>query len=85
MASHHGRFAWYELMTTDVGAARAFYGSVMGWGARDASTSNLSYTLFTAGVVATGGVMELPEEARRMGATPRGIAIREAFVGNVFE
>jgi predicted enzyme related to lactoylglutathione lyase len=71
MASHHGRFAWYELMTTDVAAARAFYGNVMGWGARDASTSDLSYTLFTAGNVATTGVMELPEEARRMGATPR--------------
>ena len=71
MVSHHGRFAWYELMTTDVAAARAFYGSVVGWGARDASTSEFSYTLFTAGDVATSGVMELPEEARRMGATPR--------------
>ena len=47
MADHHGRFAWYELITTDVAAARAFYAKVVGWGAQDASTPDLAYTLFT--------------------------------------
>jgi uncharacterized protein len=71
MVDHHGRFVWYELMTTDVAAARAFYGQVVGWDAQDASTPELAYSLFTAGTVSVGGLMDLPEAARKMGATPR--------------
>jgi predicted enzyme related to lactoylglutathione lyase len=71
MADHHGRFAWYELITTDVAAARAFYTKVMGWDAQDASTPGLPYTVFSAGTVSVGGLMELPDEARQKGATPR--------------
>jgi predicted enzyme related to lactoylglutathione lyase len=71
MANDHGRFAWYELMTTDVAAAEAFYANVVGWGARDASTPDLAYTLFTAGTAPVSGLMDLPEQARKMGATPR--------------
>jgi predicted enzyme related to lactoylglutathione lyase len=71
MVDYQGRFVWYELMTTDLAAARAFYAKVMGWGAQEASAPGLSYKLFTAGKVPVGGLMELPEEARRMGATPR--------------
>ena len=71
MVSRQGRFTWYELMTTDVAAAKAFYGEVVGWGAQDASTSELPYTLLTAANAPVSGVMTLPEEARRMGATPR--------------
>jgi predicted enzyme related to lactoylglutathione lyase len=65
------RFAWYELLTTDVEAASAFYGKVVGWGAKDASTPELAYTVLDAGEVPVGGLMELPEEGRRLGATPR--------------
>jgi len=71
MVDYHGRFAWYELMTTDMAAAKAFYAKVVGWGAQDASTSDLAYTLFTAGSASVGGLMALPDEARKMGATPR--------------
>ena len=49
MVNSHGRFVWYELMTTDMEAAKAFYAKVMGWGARDASMPGMAYTLFTAG------------------------------------
>jgi hypothetical protein len=66
-----GRFIWYELMTTDVEAAKAFYTKVVGWGARDASTPGLGYTLFTMGTASVGGLLELPEEGRKRGATPR--------------
>jgi predicted enzyme related to lactoylglutathione lyase len=69
----HGRFAWYELLTTDVAAARAFYHKVIGWGALDASTAAFSYTVFTAATVEVGGLMELPPDGRRMGAAPRWI------------
>ena len=30
----HGKFFWYDIMTTDAVAARRFYGDVMGWGAQ---------------------------------------------------
>ena len=71
MVGYHGRFVWYELMTTDMAAARAFYSQVVGWGAQDASTPDLAYNLFSSGTTPVSGLMDLPEEARRMGATPR--------------
>jgi predicted enzyme related to lactoylglutathione lyase len=71
VADHKGRFAWYELITTDVESAQAFYAKVVGWGVQDGSTANLAYTLFTSGTTPVGGLMGLPEEARRMGATAR--------------
>ena len=71
MVRHPGRFAWYELITTDVAAAKAFYTDVVGWGAQDASTPALAYTLFTSEGTPVGGLMDLPEDARKMGATPR--------------
>jgi predicted enzyme related to lactoylglutathione lyase len=73
MVDHPGRFAWYELVTTDVAAARAFYADVVGWGAQDASTPGLAYTLITAGEASVGGLMDLPEDAQKLGATPRWI------------
>ena len=72
MADHHGRFAWYELITTDVAAAQAFYTKVVGWGAQDASTPGLPYTVFTAGTASVGGLMDLPDEATRKWARRQG-------------
>jgi uncharacterized protein len=71
MVDTPGRFVWYELMTTDMAAARTFYASVVGWGSQDASTSDLAYAFFTAGSSSVGGLMDLPADARKMGATPR--------------
>ena len=71
MVDQSARFAWYELLTTDVAAASAFYREVVGWGAKDASTADLAYTVLAAGEAPVGGLMDLPEEGRRLGATPR--------------
>ena len=68
-----GRFAWYELLTTNAAAARAFYAHVVGWEAQDASTAAFPYAVFSAGKTEVGGLMELPPDARRMGATPRWV------------
>jgi uncharacterized protein len=68
-----GRFAWYELLTTDVAAAGAFYGKVVGWRVTDASTPGLAYTVLAASDAAVAGLMDLPEEGRRLGATPRWV------------
>ena len=70
MVSSHGRFVWYELVTTDVEVAKAFYTKVMGWGAQDAPMADRVYTLFTVGKAAVSGLMDLPEDARKMGAKP---------------
>ena len=71
MANDPRYFTWYELMTTDVAAAATFYRDVVGWGTQEASTSKLPYKLFATGEVPTAGLMELPEEGRKMGARPR--------------
>jgi uncharacterized protein len=64
-------FAWYELLTTDMAGARRFYGSVLGWTAQDAATSKFAYSVFNTGGSPVCGLMELPQEERKMGATPR--------------
>ncbi|MFZ3361360.1 MAG: VOC family protein [Xanthobacteraceae bacterium] len=73
MVNSHGRFVWYELMTTDPEAAKVFYAEVVGWGTVDASMGGIPYVVFTAGEASVCGLMNLPEEARRMGAAPRWI------------
>ncbi len=71
MTNDPNYFIWYELMTADVAGAAAFYREVIGWGTQEAPTPKLSYTLFTTGGAPAAGLIELPEEARRMGASPR--------------
>jgi predicted enzyme related to lactoylglutathione lyase len=73
VVEYQGRFVWYELMTTDVAAARAFYGKVVGWGVQDASMPGLAYTFFTARNAFASGLLDIPAEARNTGATPRWI------------
>jgi uncharacterized protein len=70
MSSSHGKFVWYELMTTDTAAAAAFYRGVVGWGTRDAGMPNMSYTILTVGEISVGGLMALPESACSAGARP---------------
>ena len=88
MANDLGFFTWYELITTEVTAAEAFYRDVVGWGAQEASTSKASYSLFTTGKTPAAGLIELPQEARRMGARPRwmgyiGVTDVHATVGRI--
>lgn len=73
MVNSHGRFVWYELMTTDIETAKAFYANVVGWRARDSAMPGLAYSLFTVGDVPVTGLMSLPEDARRAGVTPHWI------------
>ena len=75
MAHSHGRFAWYELATTDMESARAFYSDVLGWGTQDVPASGLAYTLFTAAGAAVSGLMELPKEATASGLHSSAVLI----------
>ena len=69
----HGRFAWYELITTDVGGRQGLLHQGHGLGAMDASVPGRAYTLFTAGKVSVSGMMDLSEDARKMGGKPSWI------------
>ena len=71
MVNCDGRFAWYELITTDMDTARTFYQDVMGWGVLDASLPNRAYTLFTAGSTLVGGLLGLTSESAEKGARGR--------------
>ena len=70
MASTPSHFVWYELMTTDPAAARAFYTQVVGWQASDSGMPGMDYTLLSAGPHQVGGLMALPPEAGAAGVPP---------------
>jgi hypothetical protein len=55
-------FIWYELMTTDTAAARAFYRTVVGWEMRGFG-GGTDYDVLDAGDGQVGGIMALPDEA----------------------
>jgi uncharacterized protein len=73
MVKQSAVFAWYELLTTDVSAAQSFYSKVVGWDVQDASTPEFAYRLFSVGGTAVAGLMELPLDGRKKGATPRWV------------
>ena len=73
MSDPNGRFVWYELFTTDLPAARAFYSRVVGWQTMDAQMPGHDYWMFTMGEKPVTGLMTLPEDARKMGTPPNWI------------
>lgn len=70
MSAHHGKFVWYELMTTDAAAATQFYCHTVGWTAADAGMPGMAYTLLSAGADKIAGLMTMPAEACVEGAKP---------------
>jgi predicted enzyme related to lactoylglutathione lyase len=60
-----GRPLWYELMTTDMKAAEAFYRAVLGWKTAPFAGASEPYTMFNrVGDVSIGGVMARPPEVK---------------------
>lgn len=70
MAGSPNPFVWYELMTTDMDAAEAFYRAVIGWSAQDAGQPGMRYTIMKAGDAMVAGIMALPDEVRAGGGKP---------------
>jgi len=69
--TNNGRFVWFELMTSDPKAAIPFYTEVIGWKSQPyADDAASGYTMWLGSQGPLGGVMELPEPARKMGAPP---------------
>jgi len=72
MTNRHGEFIWYELMTTDVEAARAFYEPVVGWkiGAASAMPGTDYRMIAGSDGAEIAGALALDEEMRAGGARP---------------
>jgi predicted enzyme related to lactoylglutathione lyase len=88
MANSPGHFVWYELATTDMESAKAFYASVVGWRPRNASMPGLAYSVFTIRNSPVAGLMNVPEDARRAGVAPHwigyvGVDDVDAAVGRI--
>jgi predicted enzyme related to lactoylglutathione lyase len=62
-----GSFVWYDLLTSDPGAAVAFYKDVVGW---ESQSLGSEYTMFAAAQGPLAGATTLPEKAKKAGAPP---------------
>ena len=65
----NGAFSWNELLTTDVAAARKFYGQLLGWQFKDMPMGEGTYTVVSAGGKDIGGIMNTPPAAKGMPPT----------------
>ena len=62
----HGAFGWFELMTTDVEGAKAFYKNLFGWEYETVPIPGSEYTMVKVDGVATAGIMEHPEDCKEL-------------------
>lgn len=75
MTNAQGDFIWYELMTSDVDGARAFYKAVAGIETGDASDMpGQDYRMIRYGADTVGGMMGLSQDMIDNGAAPLWIA-----------
>ncbi len=70
MPTIQGHFVWYDVMTTDLPAAEAFYTRVIGWTAQGMGSPDRPYTVFSVGKVGVGGLMPIPADALAAGMPP---------------
>lgn len=63
MAKRIGAFSWNELMTTDVEAAKAFYGELFGWRLKDMGSDGMEYTIASVDDRDIAGIMPKPDIA----------------------
>ena len=71
----HGRFVWYDLITTDVPGATAFYTKVGGWGTQEFEMGRTrKYQMWTARGIPLGGVVQLTPETGPPGTPPHWMA-----------
>jgi predicted enzyme related to lactoylglutathione lyase len=68
----HGQFAWYDLVTPDVAAAKKFYPSVTGW--KTQPWADGSYTMWAVGDQPLGGIAPISPEQTAQGIPPHWIA-----------
>jgi predicted enzyme related to lactoylglutathione lyase len=81
MGKSDGRFVWYELATTDIEKAKAFYSAVVGWRAADVAMPGSTYALFITGGTPVAGLAQLQPGAQKAGVSPQWMGYVE--VGDV--
>lgn len=62
-----GEFIWYELLTSDLEAAQAFYGDVVGYSAIPSASAGFEYRMWARGDIVLGGFMPMPSELASRG------------------
>jgi predicted enzyme related to lactoylglutathione lyase len=72
MPNPHGTPIWYELLTADPAASKAFYDAVLGWNIEAQPSGELDYRMIDTGSGngLVGGAMRLTDEMRQGGARP---------------
>jgi predicted enzyme related to lactoylglutathione lyase len=71
MPNPHGSFIWYELLTKDPKAAKAFYDDVVGWNVdAEPAPGGMDYRMIVAHDGNVGGVMGLNADMLAGGAKP---------------
>lgn len=56
-------FFWYDVMTTDIAAAKKFYADVVGW---EAQPQGSDYNVLSMNGAGIAGLMGIPDDARGM-------------------
>ena len=64
----HGRFVWYDLMTTEPESARKFYGEIVGWATEP--FGDTAYQMWMTANGPIGGVVQLQAEQLEHGVPP---------------
>lgn len=74
MTNRQGDFIWYELMTTDMAGAKAFYDAVIGWDIQShgmpSATGAQYHMIMRSDGKSAGGALALSDEMRAGGAQP---------------
>lgn len=59
-----GEFCWNELATSNVKAAKDFYGKVLGWEFNEHEMGDMTYTMIKNGDQGLGGIWQIPTEKK---------------------
>ncbi|MEG3180925.1 VOC family protein [Sphingomonas sp. LT1P40] len=72
MTNRHGSWIWYELMTPDAAASKAFYDTVVGWNidTDSATPGDVEYRMIVASDGNAGGMLTLNADMLAGGAKP---------------
>lgn len=71
MPNSHGTPIWYELLSADADASKAFYEHVIGWTVHPAQPGGMDYRMIDTGIDGfVGGLMQLTPEMTSGGAKP---------------
>lgn len=62
-------FVWYELNTSDLAGAEAFYKAVLGWNT-EPMPGDMPYIIGQVGKAGVAGMMNIPAEAKAMNVPP---------------